>query len=138
MPANSPKFSPTRSAELLALADAASKGPYCVEEIFDEAKSAICLDYEVPGEGSPLMIAVTFGGEEPGDFPNVIQSERNAAFFASAPDLATELRIAVEVIKRQIPYMRHRNDAEIFCEWLKSSDYPCTCGLSEALSLIGE
>lgn len=136
MPANSPKFSPTRSAEFLALADAASKGPYCVEDIFGEIRSAICLNYEVPGEGNPLMIAVTFGGEKPGEFPNTIQSERNATFFASAPDLAAELRIAVEVIKRVLPYARHKEDCKF--DVMPGKFRTCTCGLSEALSMVGE
>lgn len=133
-----PRFSPTRSAELLALADAASKGPYCVEDIFGEIRSAICLNYEVPGEGNPLMIAVTFGGEKPGEFPNTIQSERNAAFFASAPDLAAELRIAAEVIKRVLPYAAHLNGPDKMCKVLVHSENACDCGLSEALSMIGE
>src|SRR5687768_4766102 len=41
------------------------KGPFVVEGIFQEALVDICLGYEIPGEGSPILIgSVLHDGEE--------------------------------------------------------------------------
>lgn len=64
-------------------------GPYYVDRLFGEGLHDICLGYEIPGEGSPVLIASAFG--ESGRAITPAKAAANARLFAAAPELYAAL-----------------------------------------------
>lgn len=58
--------------ELRRLSAAATKGPWCVEDIFEDGGRDICLDYEIKGAGSPISVAHIVSVDEHGYCPKTI------------------------------------------------------------------
>lgn len=75
-----------RAAEVARLAAKASKGSYTTEAVMDNFFTDICLVDEIPGEGSPQVIATCLCDES--DLADVKQATSNARFFAAAPRMA--------------------------------------------------
>ena len=40
----------------------------------------------------------------------------------------------LELAKALMTYGQHRNDSDIFCERLKHSEYPCSCGFEAVIN----
>lgn len=91
------------AAKLAAVRERLSKateGPYCVEAVTSNRDHDIILDREVPGEGSPIVIAHVFhdDGEFVKPFITSKQANANAKFFAHAwSDISTLLGIVAEL-----------------------------------------
>lgn len=79
-----------------ARATLATPGPWGHEQIVSHCDCDICLDYQVPGAGYPVLLATTFGDS---DRPPITTSDAqaNAAFIAHAredvPRLVAEVRL---------------------------------------------
>ena len=61
-------------------------GPWCVEAVNSEALHDICLGYQVPGAGGPILLAHVFSDEDanrPGDI-STFEAEANARLVAAA------------------------------------------------------
>jgi hypothetical protein len=78
------------------VANAATPGPWRPESVVSDHEHDICLDYDVPGEGSPIMLATMFSDECTPAFISVKQGRANATFVASArqwvPRLVEEIK----------------------------------------------
>lgn len=76
-------------------------GPWCVESAMGE-DTDIALAYEIPSEGSPIIIATCFPGdkteEDDGDAITYKQARANAKLMAAAPDMLAALRVADDAI----------------------------------------
>lgn len=146
MTATTPKFSPTRSAELLALAERATAGPWLALESTFSPEARILGptvrvdDDENAGRDTiaivPLSHECAWGTPHEANTLDQAQTEANFCFIIAAPDLAAQHRTAVEVIKRVLPYARHKEDCK--SDVMPGKFRTCTCGLSEALSMVGE
>lgn len=61
-------------------------GPWCIESVFSEALHDIALDYNIPGCGSPILIATVFDADEDSTITKE-QANANARLIAAAPEL---------------------------------------------------
>jgi hypothetical protein len=71
-------------------------GPWTTENIFEEDNGPtldICIGYDVPGAGSPVMLASCFYDD--GSPISKGQATANAKLIAAAPCLLEECRIAI-------------------------------------------
>lgn len=125
MSTNSPKFSPTRSAELLVerelLPHVVLPDYWSASTVADPMFEQIVHEADQATWAKADLAAVRLGW-------NIARK--------SPSEIAAQHRIAVEVIKRVLPYARHKEDCKF--DVMPGKFRTCTCGLSEALSLIGE
>lgn len=62
-------------------------GPWCVENVNSEHDHDICLGYDVPKAGSPILLASVYFDEEHDGPITQRQANWNAKLIAAAPDL---------------------------------------------------
>lgn len=75
-----------------------TSGPWAIEAIFEDNDLSIVLDYEVPGEGSPIPIGHACVCENDGHIPRTkAEAEANARLMAAAPDLLDALLLAMQL-----------------------------------------
>lgn len=102
-----------RAAEIARLAAKASKGSYTTEAVMDNFFTDICLVDEIPGEGSPQVIATCLCDES--DLADVKQATSNARFFAAAP------RMAALIAEMDARLREMEADAERL-DWLENNE----------------
>lgn len=74
-------------------------GPWEVERVNSDYPHDICLGYDIPGEGCPILIATVFSDED--DAPiSVTEANANARLIAAAPDLLEACRRALDAVDR--------------------------------------
>ncbi len=67
-------------------------GPWVAEAVNSEHLHDICLGYQIPKAGSPILIATVYGDHEDDGYPvSDHQAEANARLIAAAPELLTAL-----------------------------------------------
>lgn len=74
-----------------------TKGPWTTEAVMSEALQDICLGYEIPGAGTPILIASVY--EDDHGFINYLEAEANARLIAAAPELLEQLQIAIAILE---------------------------------------
>jgi hypothetical protein len=57
----------------------------------------ICLGYQIPSEGSPIVIGVAHGDDEDGRIPTLADGIANARLMAAAPELLAACEAAREL-----------------------------------------
>lgn len=76
-----------------------TKGPWVVDDIFEEGGLDIVLGYGVPGAGSPIPIAFVHGVDEHGGPPKTKAEVRaNANLLGAAPELLSALKGLLESV----------------------------------------
>lgn len=76
-----------------------TKGPWVVDDIFEEGGLDIVLGYDVPRAGSPIPIAFVHGVDEHGGPPQKKSEVRaNANLLAAAPELLAACEAARQFI----------------------------------------
>ena len=80
-------------------------GPFCVESATSAYLLDVCLDYEVPGAGCPVLVAHCFHDEDDDCVSpkpiSVREAKANARLFAAAPDLLAACKAA----KTELAYL---------------------------------
>ena len=80
--------------------------PYCVESVFDDTLAVdICLDYEVPEEGRPVLIACIMGGD--GDLRDRHRAEATAKFVVRACNAHAALVELARFVIAEAEYLPH-------------------------------
>lgn len=76
-------------------------GPWCVENVNSEEgyEHDICLGYDVPKAGSPILLASVYFNEEHDGPITQRQANWNAKLIAAAPDLLAACRALVETFE---------------------------------------
>jgi hypothetical protein len=62
-------------------------GPFVVESVNSDYPHDICLGYDIPGEGRPILIAAVFHDEDDDSPISAVQASATARFFAASDDL---------------------------------------------------
>jgi hypothetical protein len=62
-------------------------GPYTIEDVNSDHLHDICLAYDVPKAGHPVLVATVFYDEDGAGPITLAQATANARLFAAAPDL---------------------------------------------------
>ncbi len=77
-------------------------GPWATEPLNSDYDHDIVLDYHVPGEGCPVLLATCFWDEDrvfPKPFITAKQATANAWLIAAAPELLESLRTAINTVE---------------------------------------
>lgn len=94
-------------------------GPWTVDAVMSEYLHDICLDYEVPGGGSPIVIAsVDFHDHE--DASPVISAraaDANARLMAAAPELLAALATLVSAWESVSPRVQVPDEINVDSHW---------------------
>ena len=108
---------PLDLAPIRARADAATRGPW-VRESTDDTDRDIALGYDVPGQGSPNLVATCFddadddGRNEDGPITRK-QAQANAKFMAAARSDVPALCDEVERLRARLAEVERERDAAL-------------------------
>lgn len=69
-------------------------GPWVTESLMGDRLHDICLGYEVPGAGNPIVLATVFFDEDNSGRIDAAQADANARLIAAAPDMLAALIVA--------------------------------------------
>lgn len=76
-------------------------GPYAVDQVVSDGEYDIILDYDMAGEGSPILVGSTLGPDEDGPF-SANQAHETAILWAAAPDLYTAACAAQHLLSTKV------------------------------------
>ncbi len=85
--------------------DAATKGPWVVEST-DDTDTDIALGYDLPGMGTPLLVATCFGQDEDDDPISLRQAQKNAVFISHAREDVDRLLDEVGRLRAKLGLLR--------------------------------
>lgn len=72
-------------------------GPWKLDcPLTDPLLHDVCIGYEVPGQGSPIVLASIYYDEERGECPTLQEANANARLMAAAPDLLAACKAVVD------------------------------------------
>jgi hypothetical protein len=77
-------------------------GPWRVESVNGPYPHDICLGYDVPGAGSPYLLASVFDDENdpPPALVDAVQANANARLIAASPDLYEACRALLDAVRQ--------------------------------------
>ncbi len=71
-------------------------GPWVIESVHSEALHDVCLGYQVPEAGNPILVASAYDDEF--GVINYLEAEANARLIAAAPELLLHLEKAIGLL----------------------------------------
>ena len=75
-----------------------TRGPWIAEPVMGDYPHDICLGYEMPREGNPVVIASVYFHEDAakGEFLYPLEANANARLIAAAPELLAACEAAID------------------------------------------